>query len=317
MVSNFFVIGAVIVIILLIIYSIVAIVVIAKQNAVIYQPRGIRPDGQTPCDRKIPYTAVMLSTNDNLQLHAWWVPGHHPDSPVVLICHGNSGNIGQRTVCVSQFVNLGFAVFIFDYRGFGNSKGRPSEPGLSLDAHAAWDYVTSKLRVHPSQIIIVGRSLGGAVATSLAYDLEMASIPVTLILQCTFTSLEDMVQRAGGGLMIPWKWLIMDSFDTINKLRKMTSPVLIMHAVHDKVVPFRLGERLGQISTSRNPCSRFVVLAHGGHNDCYTESFDVYRKSILDFAKCTGHNVINLETAKNLLGDAVSKNIFRDAKCDF
>lgn len=296
-------------------YVVVALIALHAQRGIIYQPRSTRPDGQTPCDRSIGFRAEYIRTSDGNRLHAWWVPGFHPDAPVALVCHGNSGNISQRSSCVEQFVTLGCAVLLFDYRGFGNSSGKPNERGLFLDALAAWNWLRTEQSVRADRIVIVGRSLGGAVATSLAHHLETtASIRVPLILQCTFTSIRDMLTHGRRSILSLWSWLLTESYPTAKRLRAMSSPVLVMHAVSDKVVPFAHGETLGSIVTARNPCSRFMPLNVGGHNDVYVEDRSNYMSAMKRFLVCVGLAPISKTEAIDRIGKhAVSDT--QDSMC--
>ena len=136
-------------------YLIIAILMIVKQDRWIYQPRRVRIDAQTPCHASMPYKPVALRTPDGVSIHGWFVNGPHPDCPVILFCHGNAGNIGNRITAVSQFVSIGFHCFIFDYRGFGNSSGKPSEDGLVLDARTAWHFLVETAGYHPQRLLLL------------------------------------------------------------------------------------------------------------------------------------------------------------------
>ena len=141
----------------------------------------------TPATINLPYEDVTLTTSDDVSLHGWWIP--HPDARYTLLfLHGNAGNISHRLQSIEIFHKLKLSVFIIDYRGYGNSEGKPGEKGTYRDADAAWQYLVNEQRVKPEQIIIFGRSLGGAIGSWLAVKYQAAAV----ILESTFTSVADM-----------------------------------------------------------------------------------------------------------------------------
>jgi fermentation-respiration switch protein FrsA (DUF1100 family) len=137
---------------------------------------------ETPSNWGLAYEDLWLRTGDGVRLHAWYLarPGARQ---VLLFFHGNAGNISHRRASLEIFHWLGLDVLILDYRGYGRSAGRPTEAGLYLDAAAAWDYLVKTRGVAPSDIVVFGRSLGGAVAARLAADAR----PGALILESTFS----------------------------------------------------------------------------------------------------------------------------------
>ena len=293
---------------ILAIVIIVAIVIPPMSRKMIYQTKSVRPDGVTPMHFGMSYTSHTIHTHDGAALHSWWVPQvaesfggslisstqHTSSIPTILFCHGNSGNMGHRTLAIKQFHEMGLNVFAFDYRGFGDSRGggAPSEQGLQVDAISAYMFLTSKLGVKSEDIILVGRSLGGGVATNLAhYLLTEKSIKLRVILQSTFTSLHNVIYSITHVCLHPFVKLISDTYDNATKLEDLkTVPILVMHAVHDGVVPFKHGQKIGSVVTTAelhkphpHHASRFVPLPRGGHNDCYIESKDIYKQSVFEF----------------------------------
>jgi pimeloyl-ACP methyl ester carboxylesterase len=117
--------------------------VLFAQSHLIYFPDYARHIAMTPCDAGLAYESVEISTVDGETLHGWFVPASEP-SGTVLFFHGNAGNISHRMQYLSMFNSLGYNTFIFDYRGYGDSSGTPSEPGTYRDAEAAWDYLTQE-----------------------------------------------------------------------------------------------------------------------------------------------------------------------------
>ena len=155
------------------------------QSRYIYFPeRSLSAD---PGSIGLNFESISFETGDGVKLSGWYIPGENARG-VILFCHGNAGNISHRLESIRIFHRLGLGVFIFDYRGYGQSQGKPSEQGTYQDAEAAWRYLVEELKVDPAEIIVFGRSLGGAIASGLAQSQR----PAALILESAFTSLPDI-----------------------------------------------------------------------------------------------------------------------------
>lgn len=227
------------------------------QDKLAYYPQIGREIQTTPREYGLDYEALTLTTADGERLDAWFVParGH----AVVLILHGNAGNISHRMDSIAMFNRLGYGVLIFDYRGYGRSSGKPSEEGLYQDAQTAWDHLIQQRGIAPAHIVLFGESLGGAVAAWLS----ARERPGALVLSSVLTSAPEL-----GADLYPWlpaKWLVRMRYDTRNMLAQITCPVLIAHSPDDEIIPFRHGQRL--FIAARAP-KVFLPLA-GGHNDSF------------------------------------------------
>ena len=226
----------------------------------------------SPADIGLAYDTVWLMAGDGTRLHAWFVPATTARG-TLLFNHGNAGNIGDRLDSISLFHSLGLNVLIFDYRGFGESEGKPSEQGTYLDAKAAWDYLLEERMISPQEIIIFGRSLGAAMAA----DLASQNLSAGVILESTFTSVPDMAAS-----LYPWlpvRWLSRYQYNNLDKVDRITSPLLVMHSRADEIIPFAHGERL---FAHANEPKQFLEL-NGGHNDGYHVSRKVYVKAMQQF----------------------------------
>jgi uncharacterized protein len=251
-----------------------------RQDSLVYHP-----DTEmyaTPADQGWEFTDLTLETPDGLRLHAWFIPAPR-EQGVVLFCHGNAGNISLHMETIAIFRGLGLSTLIFDYRGFGRSQGRPSEAGTYLDARTAWDYLTKDMGVSPDEIILVGRSLGGAVAAHLASDLAASSPeaprPRALILESTFTSLPDMAAR-----LYPWlpvRWLTTYSYNTLSRMADLRLPVLVVHSPEDELVPYSQGQAL--FAAAGEP--KIFLDIRGNHNSGFLKSGPVYTKGLADFLR--------------------------------
>ena len=191
----------------------------------------------TPSQIGLRFEEAQITTADRVDLHGWYVPAP-ADGPVVLLCHGNAGNISHRLDWLEIFRGMGFAVLLFDYRGFGQSSGAPTEQGTYLDAHAAWDYLTNTKGFSPGSIVIVGESLGGPIAAHLAKDVA----PGALILVSTFTSVPDLARTFYWYL--PVRLLARFQYPTSEYVALAHVPTLVVHSRDDEMIPFLHGEEL-------------------------------------------------------------------------
>ena len=251
-----------------------------------YQPRKVYVPLavvlQKPSDIGLAYEPVTLLTEDNVRLAGWYVPCAEARGAII-ICHGNSGNIGDNLYKIDLFHKLGLNVLIFDYRGYGESAGNPDEKGTYRDARAAWQYLVEQRNLPPDKIIIFGRSLGGAVAASLAEQV----VPAALILESTFTSIPDV-----GALVYPWlpvRLICRYRYNTLARMERIRCPVLIAHSREDGMIPFLHGRKL--FAAAREP-KTFVELS-GDHNDGEVLISTDYRQAL--------DNFLTVRLGKNLL----------------
>ena len=225
-----------------------------------------------PNDWGMPYEDVVLKTSDSVDLHGWYIPAPGAQR-TLLFLHGNGGNISHRRDSIAIFRRLGLNVFIFDYRGYGLSQGVPDEAGLYRDADAAWRYLTDARGVAARDIVIFGRSLGGAVAAQLAAQMPAGA----LILESTLSSARDFAREAFP--LLSHMILVRYDFNTTQRLREVNSPVLVLHSPDDEIMPYALGEQVFQ--AAREP-KRFVQL-RGDHNSGFLLSQPQYEQALSDF----------------------------------
>ncbi|HEC17662.1 MAG TPA: alpha/beta hydrolase [Sedimenticola sp.] len=226
----------------------------------------------TPADRGLEFEPLSIPTRDGETLDGWFIPAGEARG-TLLFFHGNAGNISHRLDSVGLFHRLGLNVLIFDYRGYGRSSGKPSEAGLYRDAEAAWRYLTGERATPADEIVLFGRSLGGAVAVWLAGRVR----PAGLIVESSFTSVPDM-----GAEIYPWlpvRLLARNRFDSRARIGGVKVPVLIIHSRQDEIIPFRHGRRLFEAAAEPK---QFLEIA-GGHNDGFYVSGEKYREGISEF----------------------------------
>jgi len=229
----------------------------------------------TPADYNLTFQEIFFETPDHLHLHGWYFPGNH-SQPVILFCHGNAGNISHRLDNVRRLLDHNLPVFLFDYRGYGKSEGRPSEKGIYTDGLSAYDYLLKQKQIPPEKIVLFGRSLGGAVATEIALRRKVRS----LILESAFPSTRDMARTIP--LFMLFSPLIPRHFNNLKKLSRMTVPKLIIHGTRDEIVPFPLGRKLFK---SASPPKYFFPLEGAGHNDTYIIGGPRYFQTISTFIR--------------------------------
>lgn len=238
-----------------------------QQSSMIFFPYATLD--QTPAEWGLVYEDVFLDTEDGVRLHGWYIP-RHGSKQALLFFHGNAGNISHRGASVEIFHRLGLNVFIFDYRGYGKSEGKPDEKGLYKDARAAWRYLSKERGFGQEEIILFGRSLGGAVAAKVAAEIQ----PGGLILESTFSSAKD-VANAVFPILSRLIFLRYD-FDTAAHVRRVACPVLVLHSPDDEIIPFRLGEKVFQAA---NEPKSFVKM-RGDHNSGILMSQPDYERAL-------------------------------------
>ena len=217
------------------------------------------------------YEDIYFTTSDNKKLNGWYIPAEGAEYTVIL-CHGNAGNIGHRLEKLSILHNLGLNVFIFDYRGYGNSEGVQGEAGLYKDAAAAYEHVTGKLEVSQKKVILYGESIGGGVVIDLATNKDVGAV----ISEDAFTSVKDMARMAYPFLP---SFIYSTKMDSLAKIKDVSCPKLIIHSVDDEIVPYRQGERLFESA----PEPKTFLKLRGGHNTAFMDSQDKYSEGIRYF----------------------------------
>ena len=225
----------------------------------------------TPADVHMNYEDVSIETDDGVTLHGWFIPG--ATSRVVLFFHGNAGNISHRLESIRQFRDLGLSLLIIDYRGYGQSGGRTTEHGIYRDAAAAWAFLTDTRGIRPADIVLFGRSLGASVAARLATGRN----PSGLIIESSFTSVPDVAQE-----LYPWlpvRWLSRLRHATVEYVRNVECPVLVIHSRNDEIIPFHHGESI--FDAAPEP-KRLLVLS-GTHNDGFLRDERVYMDGMRKF----------------------------------
>lgn len=221
----------------------------------------------------------FFEASDGVRLHAWWVrPGkpaaQSPTSDMVLLLfHGNAGNLSHRADMVLDLARIPVQVLIVDYRGYGRSEGRPNEKGVYRDARAAWRFLTVDHGVGADRVVLFGKSLGGAVAVDLATEVA----PAGLVVQSSFSSVPAMASHHYP--FIPGR-LVRTRMDSLSKIGAIACPKLFIHSRNDEVVPFEQGRQLYEAAGGDK---RFFEIIGAGHNETWLVGGENYRRAIRDF----------------------------------
>ncbi len=203
---------------------------------------------------------AWFETHDGVKLHGWYVE-HPSPRAVILFSHGNAGNVTHRAGIMEMLTRVAQAsVLVYDYRGYGRSEGRPNERGVYADARAARAWLAQRVGVQPGRIVLMGESLGAAVAVELA----AADGCRALVLESAFTSAPDMA--AVHYPFVPARLLMRNRFDSIAKIGKYQGPLFQGHGTADTIVPFDQGKRLFEAAKSAEP-KQFLAMEGRDHND--------------------------------------------------
>ena len=246
------------------------------ESHLIYFPGQQRSLLAPPAHLGLPIERVEIPTEDGVKLVGWVIPTRSDSNGLwLLICHGNAGNLSEfdRPIHYAGLRRLGLSLLAFDYRGYGESGGVPSEPGLYRDADAAYRYLRRSRGVPPDRIVIFGHSLGSAVAIDLASRAPVAG----LIVEGALTSAIDRGQELYPYL--PVRRIARSRFGSLEKVAGIAVPKLFLHATRDEVIPLMHGRRL--FDAAQEP-KTFVELK-GGHADAFDVDSARYFGSIAEF----------------------------------
>ena len=262
------------------IYGAICLFVFCTQRRLQYFPDTSRPALPSSFDQ---VRELTLHTADGLDLGAWYWPGRD-DGPfaelTIVIFHGNGGHRGGRLGAMQQLAATGAGVLLFDYRGYGENAGQPSERGLCLDGEAALAWVRREVG---GRVVLLGQSLGGGIATELAARHAGDGLVAGLILQNAAASLVDIARSAYPWL--PVGLLMRDRYAAVERMPAVSCPVLSIHAAEDRIVPLALGRRLFEAAPGPKT---FWEIPGAGHNDLLEAAGAEYTPRIAAFLDSLG-----------------------------
>jgi fermentation-respiration switch protein FrsA (DUF1100 family) len=230
------------------------------------------------------------------KIHAWWWPAADPAAPVVYYLHGVRWNLTGHLRRMEQLRAFGFSVFAIDYRGFGKSDGDlPSEEMTYEDAAAGFAWLEQHAP-DAQKRFVYGHSLGGAVAIDLANKLAKRAQPAIrgLIVESSFTSLPDIAAE------LSWSWLptrliMSQRYDSIEKIRGVNVPVLLVHGTGDRYVPAKFSRALYEAAPVPK---RLLLIENGGHNNAMWMGTGEYRSAFADFFALSGERLSRAESSR-------------------
>lgn len=257
---------------LLIIYLLVVLLVMFLETWLVYPiPPLARGDWQPV---GLDFEDVQFTSADGTKLHGWYV--ERPNAPrAILYCHGNGENVGMNVDVLTQLSrSLDASIFIFDYRGYGHSAGTPNETGCIADGLAAQRWLAERIGKQPSDIVVMGRSIGGSIATAVAAKQGAK----TLVLVNAFARMTDVAAQHYPWL--PVRLVMKNRYDSIQRIENYSGPVFQSHGTDDWIVPIRFGRALFEAVPTTH--KRFLELPHYGHNDLEPNSYFVELRNFLD-----------------------------------
>jgi len=243
------------------------------QRRLIYLPyAGVAPAASLGLPRA---ENVTFTTDDSVTLHGWFVPAaSSPARFTVIMFNGNAGHRGMRAPVAAELARRGVATLLFDYRGYGDNTGRPSEDGLARDARAARAYLTTRVDVDTGRLVYFGESLGAAVALRLATETQ----PFALVLRSPFTSLTDVGRYHYP--FLPVRWLLRERYPSLERAASVSCPTLVIAGEHDSIIPIEQSRRLYEAVAAEK---RLVVIPGADHNDEVLFVGEELMQAVLDF----------------------------------
>ena len=260
-------------IVVLVVVGLIAIALLVRR----FEPRfafyPFAGENRTPEDFDVPFTSHTIETADGERLRAWYLP--RPDAVAqVVYFHGNGGNLSVWSDVLVGVVQHGYEVIAVDYRGFGMSTGTPSEQGLYRDVEATIAFVDASLRRKDLPLLYWGRSIGAAMA---AYAASRRA-PDAVILESGFPTARSIFETSP--LMFVLTYFTTYRFPTVDWMRAVTVPTLVLHGNEDSIIPYSLGQRLYE---SLPGPKRFVTIEGGNHNDALPPDAALYWGAVKEF----------------------------------
>lgn len=227
-----------------------------------WRPRWLRPQN------------VWFRSADNTKLHGWFLP--NPDARrLIVYCHANAEHVADQANLVFRLQShLAATVFVFDYRGYGRSRGKPHERGCVADGMAAQRWLADREGVDTADIVVMGRSIGGGVGAAMAAEQGARA----LVLEATFPRMTDVAAS-----LYPWlpvRLVMSNRYNSIRRIQKYNGPVFQCHGSDDEVVPVKLARRL--FDAAPGPNKQFYEVAYGRHNDSLPPAYYAALAEFLD-----------------------------------
>jgi fermentation-respiration switch protein FrsA (DUF1100 family) len=227
-----------------------------------WRPRWLRPQN------------VWFRSSDETKLHGWYVPLADAKR-LVVYCHGNGEHVADQANLLFRLQSkLAATIFVFDYRGYGRSRGKPAERGCVADGMAAQRWLAEREGVETTDITVIGRSIGGGVAVAMAAEQGARA----LVLESTFSRMTD-----AAAALYPWlpvRLVMKNRYNSLRRIKSYDGPLFQSHGTADEIVPLKLGQRLHESAPS--PLKQFYEIANGRHNDTPPPAYYAELRQFLD-----------------------------------
>lgn len=246
------------------IYLLVVLIMFFFQRSLLYLPSKEKLDPFFYSNTGL--KKVNLTTSDGLVLSALFKKPSEKKQNTLVVFHGNAGHIGHRVDKFRPYLEKGYGLLLVEYRGYGDNLGKPTEDGFYKDGIAALEFL-SKQNISKQQTILYGESLGCGLAVKLSTEDKYHST----ILEAPYTSIAEVASRHYWYL--PAKWLVLDRFDIIGIIKKIKSPLLIIHGKKDNVINIELGKKV--FNSAPEP-KEALFINNAGHNNLY--EFNIFEK---------------------------------------
>lgn len=234
----------------------------------------------TPNEAGLAYQSVEFKSRDGLILHGWFVPAkgfNHPKDALgtVIHFHGNAQNMSAHWHGIKWLPEQGFNVFLFDYRGYGQSQGKPGQQGLFDDSNAALDYVRQRADVDADKLLVFGQSLGGTNAIAVVGAGNRAGVKAVAI-ESTFSAYSDIANDKIRGAGI----LLRDTYSSRHYVGKIAPiPLLLLHGTNDSVIPHSHSQTLYDLAQE----PKRLILVNGGQHLNLSPFEPNYRRILIQF----------------------------------
>lgn len=236
-----------------------------------YQGHLLKPDRIG-----LQYEDVHFPSSDGLTLHGWFLPAEGRARGTVLFLHGNAENISTHIGSVYWLPHEGYNVFLFDYRGYGDSQGTPTLRGAVDDTENALRMLLARDDIDPNRVILFGQSLGGAIATYVAANSAHRLQLKALVIDSTFSSYRSIAREVLGTIWFAWpfQWplslTVSETYSPLKAIPRVAPvPVLIIHSEKDPVIGVHHARRL--FAAAKEP-KELWILPSGLHIQTLTKS---------------------------------------------
>jgi uncharacterized protein len=252
-----------------VVYAVCLLLLYTRQRSIVFRPDPTLAD-LAVAGLAEQMTEIEIQSTGGLSLSSWWAPPMRRDRRVIVYFHGNAGHRGGRADRVRDYLAAGYGVLLVGYRGYGGNPGQPTEAGLYDDARANLAFL-AKQNVRPEQTILLGESLGTAVAIQMATEAPI----LALILEAPFASILHSARARYP--LFAFDFLVRDKFASIKKIGKVKVPLLLIHGEKDKTTSVRFGR---MVYDAANEPKRAHFIAEAGHTDLANFGF---AKSVVEF----------------------------------